>query len=107
VWVLVRAVIWATLFVSLVLVFLPVRVLRWPGITAVPAIGAWQVVGTALAGVGAAIAVWRILTFVFLGKGTPAPFDPPRRLVVRGLRSPARHSVTGLFRFSATRSCWD
>jgi protein-S-isoprenylcysteine O-methyltransferase Ste14 len=25
-----------------------------------------------------------ILTFVFAGKGTPAPFDPPRRLVVRG-----------------------
>jgi hypothetical protein len=62
VWVLIRAVIWATLFVSLVLVFLPARVLRWSGITAVPAIAAWC-----------------ILTFVFVGKGTPAPFDPPRR----------------------------
>lgn len=28
--------------------------------------------------------MWCILTFVILGKGTPAPFDPPRRLVVRG-----------------------
>ena len=25
-----------------------------------------------------------ILTFVFIGGGTPAPFDPPRRLVVQG-----------------------
>ena len=25
-----------------------------------------------------------ILTFVFVGKGTPAPFDPPRRLVIQG-----------------------
>ena len=37
-----------------------------------------------LAGAGAAIAVWCVLTFVFIGRGTPAPFDPPRRLVVRG-----------------------
>ena len=25
-----------------------------------------------------------IFAFVFVGKGTPAPFDPPRRLVIRG-----------------------
>ena len=25
-----------------------------------------------------------VLTFAFIGKGTPAPFDPPRRLVVQG-----------------------
>jgi protein-S-isoprenylcysteine O-methyltransferase Ste14 len=33
---------------------------------------------------GAALAVACILTFVFAGKGTPAPFDPPRRLVAQG-----------------------
>lgn len=33
---------------------------------------------------GGALAIWCILTFVFVGKGTPAPFDPPRRLVVAG-----------------------
>jgi protein-S-isoprenylcysteine O-methyltransferase Ste14 len=33
---------------------------------------------------GAALAVWCILSFAFLGRGTPAPFDPPRRLVLRG-----------------------
>lgn len=27
---------------------------------------------------GGALALWCILTFVFVGKGTPAPFDPPR-----------------------------
>jgi protein-S-isoprenylcysteine O-methyltransferase Ste14 len=25
-----------------------------------------------------------VFTFVFIGKGTPAPFDPPRKLVIRG-----------------------
>ena len=33
---------------------------------------------------GAAVALSCILTFALVGKGTPAPFDPPRRLVVRG-----------------------
>jgi protein-S-isoprenylcysteine O-methyltransferase Ste14 len=42
--------------------------------------------------VGAALALWCIAAFAFLGRGTPAPFDPPRHLVVRGpyryLRNP-------------------
>jgi protein-S-isoprenylcysteine O-methyltransferase Ste14 len=33
---------------------------------------------------GGSLALWCILTFVLLGKGTPAPFDPPRHLVVAG-----------------------
>ena len=33
---------------------------------------------------GAALALACIVTFVFVGKGTPAPFNPPRRLVNRG-----------------------
>ena len=37
-----------------------------------------------IGGVGAAVALWCIFTFAFVGKGTPAPFDPPRRLVIRG-----------------------
>jgi len=34
--------------------------------------------------VGAVVALWCVLAFASIGKGTPAPFDPPRRLVVRG-----------------------
>jgi protein-S-isoprenylcysteine O-methyltransferase Ste14 len=81
---LARAVTYATLFISLVLVFLPARVLTASGIVSPPTIGAWQVAGMLVGLVGAALAVWCILTFVFVGRGTPAPFDPPRRLVVRG-----------------------
>ena len=33
-----------------------------------------------LAGVG--LALWCALTFAVLGRGTPLPFDPPRRLVM-------------------------
>ena len=40
--------------------------------------------GAILGAAGAALALACIVTFVFVGKGTPAPFDPPRRLVMRG-----------------------
>jgi len=49
-----------------------------------PALGAPQAVALAVGAVGAALALWCVLTFALVGRGTPAPFDPPRRLVVRG-----------------------
>jgi protein-S-isoprenylcysteine O-methyltransferase Ste14 len=55
-------------------------------------LGPFALVGTALAAAGALLALWCVLTFVLVGKGTPAPFDPPPRLVVSGpyhyLRNP-------------------
>jgi protein-S-isoprenylcysteine O-methyltransferase Ste14 len=50
-------------------------------------------VGTVVAVGGAAIAVWCILSFAVVGKGTPAPFDPPRRLVVRGPYAAVRNPM--------------
>ena len=44
-----------------------------------------SILQTALRGlIGTATALWCVFTFVFIGKGTPAPFDPPRKLVIRG-----------------------
>jgi protein-S-isoprenylcysteine O-methyltransferase Ste14 len=82
--VLVRALTYATVFVGFVLVFLPARVLAWSGVTRPDALGSLQVVGMAVVVVGAALALSCVLTFALVGRGTPAPFDPPRRLVVRG-----------------------
>lgn len=82
--VLVRAVTYAALFVGLVLVFLPARVLSRSGVIPPPAIGVRQVAGMVVVGGGAALALWCVLTFALVGRGTPAPFDPPRRLVVQG-----------------------
>jgi protein-S-isoprenylcysteine O-methyltransferase Ste14 len=81
---LARALTYATLFVGLVLILVPARVLTASGIVWPAAIDVWQVAGILVGLAGAALAVWCILTFVFVGRGTPAPFDPPRRLVVRG-----------------------
>jgi protein-S-isoprenylcysteine O-methyltransferase Ste14 len=65
-------------------VFLPARVLSWSGIVRPGTIGAAQVAGVAVGAGGAALALWCIVTFALVGRGTPALFDPPRRLVVAG-----------------------
>jgi protein-S-isoprenylcysteine O-methyltransferase Ste14 len=82
--VLARALTYATLFISFVLVFLPARLLSWSGVARPPAMGLPQATGILVAAAGALLALWCVLTFALLGKGTPAPFDPPRRLVIRG-----------------------
>ena len=47
------------------------------GIAALPAVIVFAI--------GAAIYFWCLWDFATFGRGTPAPIDPPRRLVVRGL----------------------
>ncbi|HEU4382946.1 MAG TPA: isoprenylcysteine carboxylmethyltransferase family protein [Anaeromyxobacteraceae bacterium] len=81
---LVRALVFASLFVALVLVWLPARLLQWTGIARPSATGALLAAGVAVGTAGAAVALSCVLTFAVVGRGTPAPFDPPRRLVVRG-----------------------
>jgi protein-S-isoprenylcysteine O-methyltransferase Ste14 len=82
--VLIRTITYATLFIGFVLVYLPARLLAWSGIVR-PAAYSWpQIGGIVIGAVGAVIALSCVFTFAFIGKGTPAPFDPPRKLVVRG-----------------------
>jgi protein-S-isoprenylcysteine O-methyltransferase Ste14 len=79
-----RAVTWAALFIGFVLIYLPGRLLSWTGIARPAAIAKRQVVGMVIGAASGAVALSCIFTFVAIGKGTPAPFDPPRRLVIRG-----------------------
>lgn len=87
-----RALTYATLFVGVLLVYLPGRLLAAAGIAPPARLGPAQGAGLLLGGAGAALALGAILAVVTLGRGTPAPFDPPRRLIVRGpyawLRNP-------------------
>jgi protein-S-isoprenylcysteine O-methyltransferase Ste14 len=82
--VLIRAITYAALFIGFVLVYLPSRFARWSGIVEPATTGVAQVAGMILVALGTVIALGCVLTFVFIGKGTPAPFDPPRKLVIRG-----------------------
>jgi protein-S-isoprenylcysteine O-methyltransferase Ste14 len=82
--VLARAISYAALFIGFVLLYLPARMLSWAGVTRPPALGTPQIVALMLGALGAALALWCVFAFALIGRGTPAPFDPPRRLVVRG-----------------------
>lgn len=82
--ILMRAVTYSALFIGFLLVYLPAQALSWAGIGRPDRPGLLQIVGAVATLVGGLIAVWCVLSFAVIGRGTPAPFDPPRRLVVRG-----------------------
>ncbi|HMK39117.1 MAG TPA: isoprenylcysteine carboxylmethyltransferase family protein [Bacteroidota bacterium] len=82
--VLARAATYATLFIGFVLVFLPARILAWSGIVRPETFGPVELAGIVVCGAGAVIALSCVVAFALVGKGTPAPFDPPRKLVIRG-----------------------
>jgi protein-S-isoprenylcysteine O-methyltransferase Ste14 len=86
--ILIRALTYATLFIGVVLVYLPAAALEWAGAASPRQLGWPQILGAVATAAGAVTAIGCILSFAFVGRGTPAPFDPPRRLVVRG---PYRH----------------
>jgi|SRR3954463_4914544 len=82
--VLLRTITYASLFIALVLVYLPARVasLGREQLTAPASVS--QMIGAGLSACGAVLAAWCIATFFTKGRGTPFPSDPPRRLVITG-----------------------
>jgi protein-S-isoprenylcysteine O-methyltransferase Ste14 len=81
---LVRGLTYAALFIGAFLVFIPGRILARVGITPVAITGPSAVAGLVIVVLGLALAIACVLTFAFVGRGTPAPFDPPRALVIAG-----------------------
>ena len=83
VWVWLRTAVFAGAFVATFFVWLPQRILRFGGdptmVSGVP----W-VAGIFVIAAGVALMVWCWGSFGRDGRGTPAPFDPPRKLVIRG-----------------------
>jgi protein-S-isoprenylcysteine O-methyltransferase Ste14 len=82
--VILRTITYASLFIGLLFIYLPARILAWAGIVRPVAFDWPQIAGLLIATLGAALALWCLGAFAWIGKGTPAPFDPPRRLVIRG-----------------------
>ena len=73
-----RALIVAPLFVSLWMYFVP----RW--VAGAQAFDNPRPLGWIVVAIGAAIGLPCVWEFAWRGLGTPAPFDPPRRLVISG-----------------------
>ena len=79
-----RGLTYAALFIGAFLVFIPGRILARVGIQPVDSVGIPEIAGLAIVVLGLALALTCVLTFAFVGRGTPAPFDPPRQLVIAG-----------------------
>lgn len=82
--VFIRAITYAALFIGLVLIYMPAQILSRAGIVQPEVFAFPQIIGMNIGTLGGVIAFWCIFTFITKGKGTPAPFDPPRRLVIKG-----------------------
>jgi protein-S-isoprenylcysteine O-methyltransferase Ste14 len=82
--ILIRAFTYATIFIGLILVYLPDRIMSGLGVVRPSTMGIFQIIGILTGILGAIIAFWCILSFATIGKGTPAPFDPPSQLVIQG-----------------------
>ena len=82
-WVALRAIVWSALFAGTVAIYIPSQFF---GVTAErfrPRTLS-GVAGLSLLVAGGALALACIVEFAVRGRGTPAPMDPPRELVVRG-----------------------
>src|SRR4051794_3657372 len=90
--ILIRALTYATLFAGFLLWSVPAQIPAGAGLRAPQNVGWAQTLGILGGIAGLGLAAGCLLTFVTVGKGTPAPFDPPSRLVIRGpyrlLRNP-------------------
>jgi len=80
--------------------YIPYRMLARRGLWAIPELGARPAAGAFLIALGIVGLLWCGWHFAVSGRGTPAPFDPPHRLVVQGLyrsvRNPMYVSVAGI-----------
>ena len=95
--VLVRSAIVSALFVSIWTWFVP----RWIAASRHVVLELHVGIASAILGaIGAAIMLRCVWDFAWTGRGTPAPFDPPQRLVIRGLYRYVRNPMyvgMGLF----------
>jgi protein-S-isoprenylcysteine O-methyltransferase Ste14 len=90
---LVKTLLFMVIAPGTVTVWAPWYFFRSAYATNVGEIPAFLFAGMLLIAVGAAGSLWCGLDFAFAGHGTPAPIDPPKLLVVRGLYRYARNPM--------------
>jgi protein-S-isoprenylcysteine O-methyltransferase Ste14 len=89
-----------------VLVLIPCLLLRSDVLTISISLGAYRWLGLILALPGLAILLWSFWAFAFIGRGTPAPTDPPKRFVAEGLYRYVRNPMyVGVFLVLLGEAC--
>jgi protein-S-isoprenylcysteine O-methyltransferase Ste14 len=95
-----RSLLFLILIPGTVAGYIPFRILRTSRELVMPPISVSTVLGSGVALLGIYMLVRCVWDFLSFGRGTLAPFDPPRRLVVRGLyrftRNPMYNGVLAL-----------
>ena len=79
---------------GVVLVAVPAVILYFTGVKWPPSIAS-LIIGLVLGVVGLALMASTNRLFITVGKGTLAPFDPPEKLVVRGIYRHVRKPTAG------------
>jgi protein-S-isoprenylcysteine O-methyltransferase Ste14 len=96
----VRSLLFLILIPGTVAGYIPFRILRTSRELFTPPVSISGVLASGLALLGVYVLVRCVWDFLSFGRGTLAPFDPPRRLVVRGLyrftRNPMYNGVVAL-----------
>lgn len=82
---LLKNVLFAIAVPGTVAALVPYLILSRNGTVPIPGSGLRPALGLLLIVVGACVEARCIFDFGAVGRGTPVPFDPPKRLVVRGL----------------------
>ena len=83
--VLLRTIIFTFLVPGTVTILIPYWLLSSRSAPPPIQLGSFRYFGALPISIGAAIYFWCAWDFTFAGRGTPAPIDPPKELVVRGL----------------------
>ena len=83
--VLIKTIIFSSLVPGTVAILVPYWLLTSPSIQPPMELGRIRYFGALPVLIGVGIYFWCAWDFTFAGKGTPAPIDPPKELVVRGL----------------------
>jgi len=88
-----KTLIFTVLVPGTIAVLLPCRLASSPTAPGSVPLDSVRYFGFVLIAAGAMIYLWCAWDFVFAGKGTPAPIDPPKELVVRGLYTYVRNPM--------------
>lgn len=92
-WLLLKNLIFTVLVPGTATVLVPCWILARTGRTALPAVGWLQVLAFVPAVMALGIYLWCVRDFIVVGRGTPAPIDPPKALVDRGLYRVTRNPM--------------
>ena len=91
--ILLKTIIFTFIVPGTVTVLIPYWLLSSRSAPPPPRIGIFRYVGVLPILLGASIYLWCAWDFTFAGRGTPAPIDPPKELVARGLYRHVRNPM--------------